>query len=99
MPRTKWVVKKEKQAPRMQAIAIFRQGGGFSVCSGEGCSILRTITKVINQHTVHHLLGFLFDNLDYDCKWLKIDCFGSTLCLLLDFGQNELVKIGHLQLN
>ena len=35
MPRTKWVVKKEKQAPRMQAIAIFRQGGFFQCVVGK----------------------------------------------------------------
>ena len=48
---------------------------------------------------MHHLLGFVFDNLNYDFKWLKMKCLWSTLCFLRDFGQNEEVKIGHLQLN
>ena len=76
---------------------------GTLVKGSAGLKLVSDIRMVFLEYdyscTVHHLLGFLFDNLDYDCKWLKIDCFGSTLCVLLDFDQNKLVKIGHLQLN
>ena len=53
----------------------------------------------ISPSTVHHLLAFMFDNLNYQFKWLKMKHFWSTLCLLLGFGQNEGVKIGHLEPN
>ena len=55
--------------------------------------------NMIWNRTVQHLLGVLFENLNYHFKWLKMKNFWFTLCLLIEFGQNEGVKIGHLQPN